>query len=61
VALSSGSKDVTVAEGNRAILEAFRSPVFRNFTDDILSKVHVVDYEAATSSPRPKRSSTSST
>ena len=45
VALSSGSKDVTVAEGNRAILEAFRSPVFRNFTDDILSKVHVVDYE----------------
>ena len=45
VALSSGSKDVTVAEGNRAILEAFRSPVFRNFTDDILSKVRVVDYE----------------
>ena len=45
VALSSGSKDVTVAEGNRAILEAFRSPVFRDFTSDILSKVHVVDYE----------------
>ena len=45
VALSSGSKDVTVAEGNRAILEAFRSPVFRDFTGDILSKVHVVDYE----------------
>jgi spermidine synthase len=45
VALSSGSKDITVAEGNRAILEAFRGPVFRDFTGDILSKVHVVDYE----------------
>ncbi len=45
VALSSGSKDITVAEGNRAILAAFHSPVFRGFTDDILSKVRVIDYE----------------
>ncbi len=45
VALASGSKDITVAEGNRAILTAFRSPVFTTFTDDILSKVRVIDYE----------------
>ena len=45
VALAAGAKDVTVAEGNRAILQAFRSDVFKAFTDDILSKVHVVDYE----------------
>ncbi|MDE3177211.1 MAG: hypothetical protein KGM15_14005 [Pseudomonadota bacterium] len=45
VALAEGAKDVTVAEGNRAILEAFRGDVFKKFTDDILSKVHVVDYE----------------
>jgi spermidine synthase len=45
VALSSGSKDITVAEGNRAILTAFHSPVFKAFTDDILSKVRVIDYE----------------
>jgi hypothetical protein len=45
VALASGAKDVTVAEGNRAILQAFRSDVFKDFTSDILSKVHVVDYE----------------
>src|SRR5271168_4370824 len=45
VALSTGSKDVTVAEGNRAILAAFRDPVFRDFTGDILSKVRVIDYE----------------
>jgi SAM-dependent methyltransferase len=45
VALSSGSKDITVAEGNRAILTAFHSPVFKTFTDNILSKVRVIDYE----------------
>jgi len=45
VALREGAKDVTVAEGNRAILEAFRGKVFRDFTGDILSKVHVIDYE----------------
>jgi len=45
VALATGSKDVTVAEGNRAILAAFRDPVFKTFTDDVLSKVRVIDYE----------------
>ena len=45
VALHSGAKEVTVAEGNRAVLEAFRSDVIRKFTGDILSKVHVIDYE----------------
>ena len=44
VALRSGAKDVTVAEGNRAILAAFRD-VFKDFTGDILSKVRVIDYE----------------
>jgi hypothetical protein len=45
VALAEGAKDVTVAEGNRAILQAFRGDVFKSFTDDILGKVHVIDYE----------------
>jgi spermidine synthase len=45
VALHSGAKDVTVAEGNRAVLQAFHADVIRNFTGDILSKVHVIDYE----------------
>jgi len=45
VALASGSKDITVAEGNRAILAAFHDPVFKDFTGDILSKVRVIDYE----------------
>ena len=45
VALHSGAKDVTVAEGNRAVLEAFHDDVIRNFTGDILSKVHVIGYE----------------
>jgi len=45
VALASGSKDVTVAEGNRAILAAFHDPVFEKFTDNILGKVRVIDYE----------------
>ena len=45
VALHSGAKDVTVAEGNQAVLEAFRSPVIRDFTGDILSKVRVIPYE----------------
>jgi SAM-dependent methyltransferase len=45
VALAAGARDVTVAEGNRAILQAFHGDVFKTFTDDILSKVHVVDYE----------------
>jgi spermidine synthase len=45
VALHSGAKDVTVAEGNQAVLGAFRSPVIRDFTGDILSKVRVIPYE----------------
>ncbi len=45
VALHSGARDVTVAESNRAVLEAFRSDVIRKFTGDILSKVRVIDYE----------------
>ena len=45
LALRSGAKDVTVAEGNRAVLEAFRGPVIKDFTGDILGKVRVVDYE----------------
>src|SRR5271167_4712311 len=45
VALHSGAKDVTVAEGNHAVLEAFHDDVIRNFTGDILSKVHVIGYE----------------
>ena len=45
VALHSGAKDVTVAEGNRAVLEAFHDDVIRNFTGDILSKVRVIGYE----------------
>ena len=45
VALHSGARDVTVAEGNRAVLDAFRSDAVRNFTGDILSKVRVIDYE----------------
>jgi spermidine synthase len=45
VALHSGAKHVTVAEGNRAILEAFRSDAIRDFTGDILSKVRVIPKE----------------
>ena len=45
VALAEGAKDVTVAEGNRAILQAFQGDVFKSFTDNILGKVHVIDYE----------------
>jgi spermidine synthase len=45
LALRSGAKDVTVAEGNRAVLAAFHDKVFTDFTGDILSRVHVIDYE----------------
>ena len=45
VALHSGAKAVTVAEGNRAVIEAFHADVIRKFTGDILSKVRVIDYE----------------
>ena len=45
VALHSGAKEVTVAEGNRAVLEAFHADVIRKFTGDVLSKVRVIDYE----------------
>src|SRR5579863_830701 len=45
LAMRSGAKEVTVAEGNRAVLAAFRDKVFTDFTDDILSKVKVIDYE----------------
>ena len=40
-----GATNVTVAEGNRAVLDAFHSEVIRNFTGNILSKVRVIDYE----------------
>jgi hypothetical protein len=45
LALRAGSSSVTVAEGNRAVLTAFRDPVIKDFTGDILSKVRVIDYE----------------
>jgi hypothetical protein len=46
LALRSGAKNVTVAEGNRAVLAAFHDKVFTDFTGDILSRVNkVVDYE----------------
>ena len=48
VALKSGSSEVTVAEGNPALLSAFREDKFlRDFTGDILNnpKVNVVDYD----------------
>jgi hypothetical protein len=45
LALRSGASDVTIAEGNRAVLAAFRSKVIADFTGDILSKVRVIDYE----------------
>ncbi len=45
LALRSGAKDVTVAEGNRAVLAAFRDPAIKDFTGDILGKVRVIDYE----------------
>ena len=45
LALAAGAKDVTIAEGNRAILHAFKGDVVKGFTDNLLGKVHVVDYE----------------
>ncbi len=47
VALDSGSKDVTVAEANPAVLEAFASKPLRDFTGDILAspKLTVIPYE----------------
>jgi spermidine synthase len=46
LALRSGAKNVTVAEGNRAVLAAFHDKVFTDFTGDILSRVNkVIDYE----------------
>jgi spermidine synthase len=48
VALRSGSNTVTVAEGNPAVLNAFRTDQgLRNFTGDILNnpKVRVIDYD----------------
>ncbi|MBV8406722.1 MAG: hypothetical protein JOY64_03765 [Alphaproteobacteria bacterium] len=46
VALKSGSEHVTVAEGNPAVLTAFRNDKgLRDFTGDILSKVGVIDYD----------------
>ena len=48
VALKSGSKNVTVAEGNPAVLSAFRHDKgLRDFTGDVLNnpKVRVIDYE----------------
>jgi spermidine synthase len=48
VALRSNSKSVTVAEGNPAVLDAFRTDKgLRDFTGDVLKnpKVHVIDYD----------------
>ncbi|MDP3158404.1 MAG: hypothetical protein Q8N31_00185, partial [Reyranella sp.] len=48
VALKSGSKHVTVAEGNPALLTAFREDKgLRDFTNDVLNnpKVTVIDYD----------------
>src|SRR5215813_14593071 len=48
VALKSGSKSVTVAEGNPAVLAAFRNDKgLREFTGDVLNNpnVKVIDYE----------------
>jgi hypothetical protein len=48
VALKSGSSHVTVAEGNPAVLTAFREdPGLRAFTNDVLRnpKISVVDYD----------------
>jgi len=45
VALHSGAHEVTIAEGNRAVLEAFHADAIRNFTGDVLSKVRVIPYE----------------
>jgi SAM-dependent methyltransferase len=48
VALKSGSKSVTVAEGNPAVLAAFRNDKrLREFTGDVLRspKLKVIDYE----------------
>ncbi len=48
VALKSGSKHVTVAEGNPAVLTAFREdPGLRAFTNDVLRnpKITVIDYD----------------
>ncbi|MDF2120379.1 hypothetical protein PY365_32940 [Roseiarcaceae bacterium H3SJ34-1] len=48
LAIASGSKTVTVAEGNRALLDAFRTDkTLMDFTGDILRKpnVSVVDYD----------------
>ncbi len=48
VALRDGSKSVTVAESNPAILSAFRTDkTLRDFTGDVLNdpRVHVVDYD----------------
>ncbi|HYC25127.1 MAG TPA: hypothetical protein VEC58_03725 [Roseiarcus sp.] len=45
VALRAGAREVTVAEGNRAVVAAFRDKVFKDFTGDILSRVNVIDYE----------------
>ena len=48
VALRNNSKTVTVAEGNPAVLDAFRTDKgLRDFTGDLLHnpKVHVIDYD----------------
>ncbi len=47
VALRSGSRSVTVAESNPAVLAAFRDPLLRDFTGDVLRnpKVQVVPME----------------
>lgn len=46
-ALRSGSKSVTVAESNPAVLQAFRDPRLQTPSGDILAdpKMHVIDYD----------------
>ena len=63
VALKSGSSHVTVAEGNPAVLTAFREDKgLRAFTGDVLNnpKVTVIDYERPPL-PTPRTATTSST
>ncbi len=57
VALRSGSKSVTVAESNPAVLDAFRSRQLRDFTGDVLRdpKVRVVPTEGRLYLARTKR------
>jgi spermidine synthase len=47
VALNAGSSSVTVAEGNPAVLQAFRDPALEDVSGDILAdpRIGVIDYD----------------